>query len=242
MARISIRELKEIHGVSQEDIDLARATQNAQKKAQGFSLPIAVICGVQKRRRKADIVTDPETLLERQRRNRGEYDQAALMLDRKAVAEKSPDRAMRAREAATIAKELSASAQLEFGFFGGSNVSIAFQYQDAVTERLFETAPTTTKAKEALSVLWTICRHLSWQTYTCEKTASQLCEITRTKPSNMSIALNLLEEVGAIRRVKRGRVKVITVTPEGAFRGNINEHGKVVENYKLDVIDGGADD
>jgi hypothetical protein len=31
----------------------------------------------------------------------------------------------------------------------------------------------------------------------------------------------------------------ITVTPEGAFRGNVNAHGQAVERYKLDVIDGG---
>ena len=54
--------------------------------------------------------------------------------------------------------------------------------------------------------------------------------------------LKLLEEIGAIRRVKRGRVKVITVTPEGAFRGNINHHAQAVERYKLDVIDGGKSD
>jgi len=187
MGQISIRKLKEIHGVSQD--------------------------------------TSPAALLERQKRNRGEYDQAALMLDRKALAEKTPERATRAREAAQIAKELSATAQLEFDFFGGGNVSIAFQYQDAVTERM---------------VLWTICRHLGWQSYECTKTATQLCDITRTNEANMSRALNLLEDVGAIHRVKRGRVNVITVTPEGAFRGNINEHGKAVERFKLDVIDGGA--
>ena len=121
-------------------------------------------------------------------------------------------------------------------------MSIAFQYQDAVTERLFEAAPTTTKAREALSVLWTICRHLGWQSYECAKTANQLCEITRIDKAQMARALDLLENVGAIHRVKRGRVKIITVTPEGAFRGNVNNHAKVVEKYKLDVIDGGKAD
>jgi len=241
MARISIRELKEIHGVSQDDIDLARATQNAQRKAGSVALPVAVICGVQKRRRKADNVTDPNTLLERQKRGRGEYDQAALLLDRKAVAEKSPDRAMRAREAAIIAKELSSTVQLEFDFFGGGNVSIAFQYQDAVTERLKAAAVSPARRDEALAVLWTVTRHLVWQSYECTKTAAQLCEIADKDKSQMARALNLLEDVGAIRRVKRGRVKVITVTPEGAYRGNINEHDNAVERYKLDVIDGGVD-
>ena len=56
----------------------------------------------------------------------------------------------------------------------------------------------------------------------------------------MARALDLLAQVGAIHRVKRVRGKVITVTPEGA-RGNINEHGKAVERFKLDVIKGGAE-
>lgn len=241
MARISIRELKKIHGISQADIDLARETQKAQDRAGAPVLPIAVLVGVQKRRRKAETnVTDEASLLDRQLRKRGGYDQAALMLDRQALAERSPERAMKARELARGAKDLSATVQLEFDFLGGGNVSIAFQYQDAVTERLFETAPTNAKAKEAMSVLWTICRHLGWQSYECTKTASQLSEITRTNKADMARVLKLLEEVGAIRRIKRGRVKVITVTPEGAFRGKINDHGKAVERYRLDVIEGGA--
>ena len=88
-------------------------------------------------------------------------------------------------------------------------------------------------------ILWIICRHLSWQSYECTKSAADLCEITHTKPPNMASALKLLEEVGAIRRVKRGRNKIITVTPEGAFRGNVNNHAQAVERYRLDVIEGG---
>jgi predicted MarR family transcription regulator len=93
-----------------------------------------------------------------------------------------------------------------------------------------------------MSILWTICRHLGWQSYECTKTAADLCELTRTDRAQMARALDLLEQVGAIQRVKRGRVKIITVTPEGAFRGNVNAHGQTVERYKLDVIDGGKAD
>ncbi|MYA89538.1 MAG: ArsR family transcriptional regulator [Boseongicola sp. SB0662_bin_57] len=242
MARISMNELRKM-GVSQEDIDMARATQAAQRRTGSPVQSVAVLVGaVEHRRRKGSGRDGPADFTARALRRRGTYDQAALLLDQQALAERSPERAVRAREAAGIAKELSSAVQLEFDFFGGGNVSIAFQYQDAVTERLFETAPTTAAAKEALSILWTICRHLGWQTYTCDKTASQLCEITRTDKARMARALNLLEDVGAIRRVKRGRVKLITVTPEGAFRGDVNQHGKAVERYKLDVIDGGRSD
>ena len=236
MAHISIRDLRKVYGVSQDDIDLARATRAAQKKAGAAVLPRAVICGVQARRRTAGVDTSLEA---RQLRRLGRYDQAALLADRAALAERSPERAMMAREAARTLRDLSASQQLEFDFFGGGNVSIAHQYQDAVTERLFEAAPTTTKAKEALALLTVIIRHLGWQTYECTKTAADLCALTRTNKTNMSMAIALLEEVGAIRRVRRGRVKVITVTPEGAFRGDVHEHAKTVERYRLDVIKGG---
>lgn len=120
-----------------------------------------------------------------------------------------------------------------------NSVHIGLEYADAITERLFAAAKTTAQAKEAGLILWTICRHLSWQSYECTKTAVDLCELTRTDKADMSRALDLLEEVGAIRRVKKRRVKIITVTPEGAFRGDVNNHGKAVEKYKLEVIDGG---
>ena len=237
MPRATIHELRR-SGVSQEDIELAKATQEAQRRNGVPVQSIAVLVGAAEPRQRHN-PNPPADLTDRALRRRGTYDQAALLLDQQALQESSPERAAMARELAQGAKELSASNQIEFDFFGGGNVSIAFQYQDAVTERLFEAAPTTTKAKEAGMILWIICRHLSWQSYECTKSAADLCEITHTKPPNMASALKLLEEVGAIRRVKRGRNKIITVTPEGAFRGNVNNHAQAVERYRLDVIEGG---
>lgn len=237
MSRIPIHELRRL-GITSEDIDMARTTQEAQRRNGSPVQSIAVLVGAAQPHQRPD-PNQPVDLTDRALRRRGAYDQAALLLDQQALRESSLERASRAREAALAAKELSASNQLEFDFFGGGNVSIAFQYQDAVTERLFAAAKTTAQAKEALSILWTICRHLGWQSYECTKTAADLCEITRTKAPNMVEALKLLEQVGAIHRVKRGRVKIITVTPEGAFRGNVNKHAEAVERYKLDVIEGG---
>ena len=240
MPKATIHELRR-SGVSQEDIELAKATQEAQRRTGGPVQSIAVLVGAAQPRPRHN-PNPPASLTERALRRRGAYDQAALLADQQALQESSPERALKARQAATTLKELSASNQIEFDFFGGGNVSIAFQYQDAVTERLFEAAPTPTKAKEAGMILWSICRHLSWQSYECSKTAADLCEITRTDKAQMARALDLLEQVGAIRRVKRGRTKIITVTPEGAFRGNVNTHGQAVERYRLDVIEGGKTD
>ncbi len=239
MSRIPIRELRRM-GVSREDIEAAQITQEAQRRTGAPVQSIGVIVGAANPRTRHN-PNPPVSLTDRALRKRGTYDQAAMLLDQQALQESSPERAVIARQAAKLAKDLSAAQQLEFDFFGGGNVSIAFQYQDAVTERLFETAKTPAQAKEAMSILWTICRNLGWQSYECTKTAADLCEITRTKPPHMADALKLLEQVGAIHRVKRGRVKIITVTPEGAFRGNVHNHAKTVEKFRLDVIEGGKD-
>lgn len=240
MSRIPIRELRQM-GVSQEDIEMAKQTQAAQRRNGSPVQSIGVIVGAVQQRKKHN-PNPPVSLTDRALRKRGTYDQAALLLDQQALQESSPERAMKAREAAKAAKELSAAQQLEFDFFGGGNVSLAFQYQDAINERLRNSGRTIAQQQQAKAVLWDIVRHLGWQSYECTKTAADLCDITQIKAPNMADTLKLLEEVGAIKRVKRGRVKVITVTPEGAFRGNVNNHAQTVEKYKLDVIEGGRAD
>ncbi len=251
MSRMTLRELRHM-GVSQDDIDLALATQAAQRRNGSPVQSVAVLVGIVPPRhhrpdRPAGGSASPPAspavdLTERALRRRGTYDQAALLLDQQALRESSPERAGLARELAQGAKELSQSAQREFDFFGGGNVSIALQYHDAVTERLRASGHSVVQQLQALAVLSHISRHLAWQSYECTKTAADLCELTQIKPPHMAVTLKLLEEVGAIRRVKRGRAKAITVTPEGAFRGNVNAHGQAVERYKLDVIDGGKAD
>ncbi len=240
MSRVSTSELRSM-GVSEEDIALARATQEAQRRTGSLVQSIGALVGLVRPRASSN-PTPPTNLTDRALRRRGTYDQAALLLDQQALQESSPERAEKAREAARAAKELSAAQQVEFDFFGGGNVSIAFQYQDAVTQRLRNSGQSLAKQHQALAVLWQITRYLGWQTYECSKTAADLCDLTGITPNNMSPILALLEEVGAIKRIKRGRTKIITVTPEGAFRGNVNNHAQAVERYKLDVIEGGKAD
>lgn len=237
MSRLSIKELRRL-GVSQEDIEMAIETQKAQRRNGSPVQSIGVLVGAVQQRARHN-PNPPANLTDWALRKRGTYDQVALLLDQQALQESDPARAIAARHASKMAKDLSAAKQLEFDFFGGGNVSIAFQYQDAVTERLFAVAKTPAQAFHAQAVLWQICRNLGWQTYECTKTAADLCEIMRTKAPHMADALKLLEQVGAIHRVKRGRNKIITVTPEGAFRGNVQNHAKTVEKFKLNVIEGG---
>ena len=121
MARISIHDLKQVHGVSQADINLTRETQEAQRKAGAPVLPIAVLVGAHERRPKAaNNIIDRDNVLNRQRRNRGEYDQAAVMLDRQAVAEKNPERAMKAPELAHGARNLAVPCNFNLTFLEGA--------------------------------------------------------------------------------------------------------------------------
>lgn len=237
MPSMSFRELRRL-GVSEEDLQSAKRLQ-AQQRAKGVPvLSAAVIVGLAAPRPSSNVHDFTKAALNRRG---GKYDQAAFLLDQSALNEASPERAEQARNAACIAKELAASTQLEFDFFGG-NVSIAHQYQDAVTERLRNSGQTLSSQHMALAVLWQITRYLAWQSYACEKSAADLCDITGIDKAQMSRSLDLLENVGAIRRVRQGRRKLITVTPEGAFRGNINKHGEAVERFRLDVIEGGRTD
>jgi len=237
MGRISDEELRR-RGISDEDLDIARIVQQAQRANGARVQQRAVIVGAVPERR----ATPPVDIIDRQMRKRGTYDQAALLLDQEALREDDPDRAERAREAARLAKTLSAEKPKEFDFFGGGNMSLAFEYMDAITERLQQSGVTLAKQHQAIALLWKICRHLGWQSYECDKSAAELCDLTGIDKASMAQALTLLEDVGAIRRIKKGRSKVITVTPEGAYRGNVHHHGKVVERYRLDVIEGGKSD
>jgi hypothetical protein len=121
-------------------------------------------------------------------------------------------------------------------FFGGGNVSLGHQYIDAVQARLMATNATPAERNAALATLLLITRHLEWQSYVCTKIAANLAEMQGVKRQDMKDTLALLEQVGAISRVKRGRTKVIAVTPEGAFRGDISRHGETVARYSAEVV------
>ena len=222
-------------GYSDDDIRLAQMTQEANRRAGAPARTLAeVLAGQQARPRSSAPIED---LTARQLRRRGTYGQAALLVDQAALGERDPARAAQAR---LLGHGLKAMAerpvQLEFDFFGGGNVSLGHQYIDAVQARLMATNATPAERNAALATLLLITRHLEWQSYVCTKIAADLAEMQGVKRQDMKDTLALLEQVGAIHRVKKGRTKLITVTPEGAFRGKIDNHGEAVERYKAEVI------
>ncbi len=147
-----------------------------------------------------------------------------------------PEGAERARVHAAGLAALGRAEQLEFDFFGGGNVSLGYQYIDAVQARLMQSGATPAERDAALATLLLITRHLEWQSYDCTKIAADLAEMRGVKPQNMKNTLALLERIGAIQRVKRGRTKVIAVTPEGVFRGDLSRHDEAVARYSSEVV------
>jgi len=231
---VSVAELRR-RGYSDDDIRLAQTVRDANRRAGAPSRTLVeVLAGQPARPRPSAPVED---LTSRQLRRRGSYGQAALLADQAALAEKDPDRAEKARYHATGLKALAERpVQLEFDFFGGGNVSLGHQYIDAVQARLMATTTTPAERNAALATLLLITRHLEWQGYACTKTAADLAEMQEVDKSDMAKTIALLERVGAISRVKRGRSKIITVTPEGAFRGDVNRHAEAMNRYKGEVI------
>jgi hypothetical protein len=220
-------------GYSETDLALARHQQEANRRAGAPPRSLGEILAGQLPRPRPDAA--PEDLTARQLRRRGRYGQAALLADQEALAETDELRAIQAREAALKLKELACGPGcIEFDIFRG-NVMTSDQYHDAIRARLLATKASPAERALALAVLQEIKRWMGWQVFTCTKTAIELGELLGFDKTTMSDTLALLEQIGAIGRVKRGRIKVITVTPEGAFRGKIDNHAEVVEHYRAEV-------
>ncbi len=230
---ISNKELKR-RGVSDDDLRTAHIVQDAQRRT---GSPVQSIGQILTGRN--PVATEPSDLTQRQLRKRGRYGAAALLTDQAALTESDSDRALKARRASAILKELAAKPQqLEFDFFKGNRM-IADEFHDAVRDRLKALKLTTAKMGAAVMVLAEICRHLPWESHVCPLSAADLADVLGMNHSDMARSLALLEQIGAIHRVPRGRTKVITVTPEGAFRGRVDQHAAAVDSYKKTQADAG---
>ena len=231
---VSFPELRR-RGYAEDEIALAQATQEAQRRAGAPARTLAeILAGKPARARPA---AEPEDLTARQLKRRGRLGQAALLADQAALAENDPDRAAQVRYHATGLKALAQQPhQLEFDFFGGGNVSLGHQFIDAIQARLLQTKATPAERDAAMATLLLIVRHLGWQSYSCDKTAADLADMRGVAKTHMSDTLALLEQVGAITRTKRGRTKTITINPEGAFRGDVNRHAETVDRFRAEVV------
>lgn len=231
---ISIKHLRAL-GYSDQDIDIAKRHQEQQRRV-GVKVDSlrSILSGVPAPNRSPK----PEDLTERQLARRGRYGQAALLLDQQALQEADPDRAAKARHASALAKELAEKPkQLEFNFFGG-NWSVGNEYWDAISDRIGALAQSQARRTAAFAVLGQVLRHLRWGTSEADVTAAAMARTLRMQPADVSRALHVLEEVGAVHRLRRGRTKIIHVNPEGAYRGKVDQHhhASAVERFAVDVL------
>ena len=172
------------------------------------------------------------SLTEKQLRKRGRYGQAALLADQEAIGEVNTERALRARHASAIFKELAHKpVQLEFDFFKG-NWSVADEYHDTIRDRIHALPVSAHKRMVAVAVMAEIIRWLPWQDAACSKTVTEISELLKVRQADVSESLTLLEQVGAIRCVVRGRTKLIYVNPEGIYRGPVGNHAAAIDSYK----------
>jgi len=230
---VSTAELRR-RGHSAEDIALAKATQEAHRRAGApYRTMAEILAGKQARSRPADVVD----LTARQLRRRGTYGQAALLADQAALAETDPEIAEQARKAAdTLAALARKPNQLELSLYGGPNVTLSTPYVEQVRTKLMASDATTAERNAAMATVLLITTNLEWGGYTCKLLAADLAEMQGMQKADMARTLALLEQIGAISRVKKGRTKIIAVTPEGAFRGRIDDHAGTVARYKAEVI------
>ncbi len=228
---ISAKELRR-RGVPDDDIRTARIVQDAQRRT---GSPVHTLGQIIDGRQ--PVSADAASLTERQLRKRGRYGQAALLTDQEALAEIDSDRALKARHASAILKELASKpAQLEFDFFKG-NWSVADEYHDTIRDRIHALPLSAPKRTMAITVMAEIVRWLPWKDAACSKTAAEMASLLKVNISDVSRALKILEDVGAIHRVVRGRTKLIYVNPEGAYRGPIDHHAEAVDSYRKTVAD-----
>jgi hypothetical protein len=230
---ISVKELRR-RGVPDDDIRTAHIVRDAQRRTGSPVQSLGQILSG-----KNPVATEPSSLTERQLRKRGRYGAAALLTDQEALTELDGDRALKARHASAILKELANKpVQLEFDFFKG-NWSVADQYHDTIRDRIHALPMSAHKRTMAVAVMAEIVRWLPWQDAACSKTATEISELLKVRQADVSESLTLLEQVGAIRRVARGRTKLIYVNPEGAYRGPIDQHAAAVDSYKKTLADAG---
>lgn len=228
---VSLKELRR-RGYTEEDIGLAAQHQERQRRAGIPVQPLqTILSGKPGPAKKL-----PEELTPRQLHKKGRVGGAAVLLDQEALHEPDLLRQAELRRLSAKAKQLAeVPRQLEFNFFNG-NWSVSNEYWDTIRQRLHD-LPNLTSARRtnALAVLAEVIRHIGWRTSRSSITAAEIARHLKMQPADVSRALKLLEEVGAIHRVQgqSGREKAIHLNPEGVYRGpvGVGEHSQAVDNF-----------
>jgi hypothetical protein len=178
--------------------------------------------------------------IRRKLRGRDRCGQIEFLATQQALVEPDLGKAATLRAIGATAGSLSRKPQqLEFDFFGAGekagNFSFGRQFLDTINGRLITAARTTCQQSEARSVLLWIGRWIGYERHVCEKTEAELAKELDMGRGHLARVLGLLEKIGAITRVTRRGKKVIAVTPEGIYRGDVTRHATAVERYQAEI-------
>ena len=97
------------------------------------------------------------------------------------------------------------------------SILITHAFMDRVVEKLRAADLTMARVNQAIAVLWIILRHLEHNQRHCQKTARELGWLLGIHESEIARALILLEEVGAIERIRGTRPKVIAISADDVY-------------------------
>jgi len=125
--------------------------------------------------------------------------------------------------------------------YNPNEMAVAREYVSMVAYRIRILGASPARSRDALKLLVAIVRNLPKQSYECTKTAKELSSITEINPAQISSLLLLLEQAEAIKRVKRGRSKIIIITPADEFREAVNKHAEKTKKHRFEVIEGGRE-
>jgi hypothetical protein len=227
---------------SQGDLDLFRLQQDLERRAGGRPRTIPEIAAGMPQHGSAASGRDQRVraaladLTTHQLRRRGPRGRVALRLDQDALTEPDPEIKAVLRDASSKVKAIpDKPAQIAFDLLGGGNRMLGNQYVDSILSGLDGTGFSLARKQRDLAMLIRVWRWIRFGTYECFKNAAELAAEAGLDPAHMSETLKDLESIGAIRRVKRGRVKIIVVTPEGLYCGMLNRHDLIRGLYLMEV-------
>lgn len=214
-------------GVDEDTLALAVATQDGQRRTRGKCQSLDDILAGRPwptpRTKGADVVP----LSDRQHRRRGLLGQNALNLHEAAMLEPDPEKAAVLHRMAQELRVLSSPVQLEFNFLKG-NWSVSDDYLDAVMTRL-RGKPHENEACKVLLGLMRFVGKLDPESKF--GTQDELAAYVGMQRPHVTRAMKLLEEIGAIKRVRKGRASKVFITPEGVYRGSMDKHAETVARY-----------
>lgn len=110
-------------------------------------------------------------------------------------------------------------------------MNLGHEYWDEIQRRLVATEVSPVQQAIAQAVIAQMIRHLEFGSSRVRLTAAELSDITRMRAPQLSRILAMLEQIGAIWRVQRGRTKELHLNPEGAFRGGPGTHSAAVLEF-----------